>query len=108
MTGKRRAANSLPAIGGAAGIGMNGLIRPSVEAGGLAIGADEAAAGAEGVAAGGGAGAGALAELGGVKEVDAAGGDAGVCASAPETRRGSPTSAPVNKVRSIMRQNPKP
>jgi hypothetical protein len=91
---------------------MNGLTRPSVEAGGfawLAVGAVEV--GAEGIAAdgGAGAGAGALAELaGGVEDVDAAGGDAGVCASAPETSRGSPRSAPVNKVRSIMRQNPKP
>lgn len=53
-------------------------------------------------------GAGALAELGGVEEADAAGGEAGVCASAPETRRGSPTSAPAIAIRSIMQQNPKP
>jgi len=92
---------------------MNGLTRPSVEAGGLAwfaVGGDEAAAGAEEVAAAGanaGAGAGALAELDGVEDVAAAGAGAGVCASAPETRRGSPTSAPINEIRSIMRQNPK-
>ena len=113
VDGEAPGGDSLPATGGAAGIGMNGLTRPSVEAGGLAwfaVGGDEAAAGAEEVAAAGanaGAGAGALAELDGVEDVAAAGAGAGVCASAPETRRGSPTSAPINEIRSIMRQNPK-
>ena len=63
------------------------------------------------VAAGAGAGtaAGGLAGLaGGVEEVVAAGGVAAVCASAPGTRRGSPTSAPAIQIRSIMRQNPTP
>ena len=86
---------------------MNGLARPSVEAGGLAwfaVGAEEVAAGG----ADAGAGAGALAELDGVEDVAAAGAGAGVCASAPETRRGSPTSAPAIQIRSIMQQNPKP
>ena len=127
VDGEAPGGGSLPAIGGAAGIGMNGLTRPSVEAGGLAwfaVGAEEVAAagadagalaelaaGVEDVAAAGGdagASAGALAELDGVEDVAAAGAGAGVCASAPETRRGSPTSAPMNEIRSIMRQNPKP
>ena len=109
--------DSVPAMGGAAGIGMNGLTRPPVEAGGLpwfAVGADDVvvAAGAEEVVAAGGgagAGAGAVAELAGVvEEVAAAGGEVGVCASAPETRRGSATSAPAIAIRSIMQQNLKP
>ena len=53
------------------------------------------ASGAEGAAAGL-AGAGA-----GEGEVEAAGAD-GVCADAPDTRRGKPTSAPATKTRSIM------
>ena len=87
---------------------MNGLTRPSVEAGalaGFAVGAEEVVAAGEGA----GAGAGALAELAaGVEDVAAAGAGAWVCASAPETRRGSPTSAPAIQIRSIMQQNPKP
>ncbi len=42
----------------------------------------------------------------GAGEVAAAGGVAAVCASAPEMRRGSAASAPVNKTRSVMRQDP--
>jgi hypothetical protein len=94
-------------------MGMNGLARPSVEAGGLA-----GLAGAEEVVAGGGlagladgadevVAAGALAEFGGgADEVVAPGGLGGVCATASETRRGSPTSAPAIQIRSIMQQDP--
>jgi hypothetical protein len=96
-------------------MGMNGLARPSVEAGGLA-----GLAGAEEVVAGGGlagladgadevVAAGALAEFGGgADEVVAPGGLGGVCATASETRRGSPTSAPAIQIRSIMQQDPTP
>ena len=42
----------------------------------------------------------------GAGDVAAPGGVAAVCASAPETRRGSAASAPVNKTRSVMRQDP--
>jgi hypothetical protein len=55
--------------------------------------------------------AGGLAGLAGdAEEVVPAGGlaVAGVCATASETRRGSPTSAPVIQIRSIMQQNPAP
>lgn len=45
---------------------------------------------------------------GGVEEVVPAGGVAGVCATASETRRGSPTSAPAIQIRSIMQQDPTP
>src|ERR1700677_410801 len=57
--------------------------------------------------AGDGAAAGGLARAaGGAREVAAAGGGAAVCASAPETKRGSAASAPANKTRSVMRQDP--
>lgn len=65
-------------------MGMNGLTRPSVEAGalvGLAVG---------------------VGEVVGAGEVVEAGGIAGVCASAPETRRGTAASAPTIQTRSIM------
>jgi hypothetical protein len=42
----------------------------------------------------------------GAEEVAGADGVAGVCASAPVTRRGSAASAPANKTRSVMRQDP--
>ena len=54
-------------------------------------------AGAAGGLAGAADGAGAVAALGAL---------AGVCASAPEARRGNPTSAPANQTRSVMRQDP--
>src|ERR1700722_17945455 len=44
--------------------------------------------------------------IAGAGEVAAAGGVAAVCASAPVTRRGSAASAPANKTRSVMRQDP--
>jgi hypothetical protein len=120
---------SAPAVGGVAGVGMNGLTRLSVAVGARAglAGADEvveagggAGTGAGGIAelaggaeevveAGGGAGTGAggIAELaGGAEEAVEAGGLAGVCAIAPETRKGSPTSAPTIQIRSIMQQDP--
>ena len=78
------------AAGGFAGICTDGLA--GIDAGGGA---------GEGVAAGGLAG---LAD--GAAEVVAAGGVAAVCASAPVTRRGSAASAPANKTRSVMRQDP--
>jgi hypothetical protein len=53
--------------------------------------------------------AGGLAGLaGGAEEVVPAGGLVGVCPTAPEAKRGSPTSAPVIQIRSIMQQNPAP
>jgi hypothetical protein len=78
---------SAPPVGGDAGIGMNGLTRPWVEAGALV-----------GLAAGAG-------EVVGAGEVAVAGGLAGVCASAPETRRGSAASAPTIQTRSIMQED---
>ena len=59
-----------------------------------------------GSAAGEGMAAGGAGLAAGAGDVAAAGGVAGVCASAPETRRGSAASAPVNKTRSVMRQDP--
>src|SRR5579871_2563479 len=85
--GAAAGAASAPVAGGAApvtdgaatfGAGMNGLTRAS--------GAECAGAGLAGAAEG---------------EGEAAGAD-GVCASAPDTRRGSPTSAPAIKTRSII------
>lgn len=86
---------SPPAAGaGPKGIGMNGLTRPSLEAGGLA----RLAGGIEELVAG----AGAAAAAGGAEE----GAAAGVCASAPETRRGAPNRAPTIQIRSVMHKDP--
>ena len=96
-----------PDAGGLAGI--VGGVEVAVAAGGFAgictdglAGTDAGGGGAgEGVAAGGFAGLAA-----GAAEVVAAGGVAAVCASAPDMRRGNAASAPANKTRSVMRQDP--
>ncbi len=66
--------------------------------------------GLAGIDAGGAGEAGATAGLvgltAGAGEVVAAGGVVAVCASAPETIIGSAASAPANKTRSVMRQDP--
>jgi hypothetical protein len=111
--GEALGAESVPTVG--AGVGMKGLTRPGVDAGGVAGsegGAEEvvAAGGFAGICAGGATEvveAGGLAGLAdGAGEIVTAGGVARVCASAPETTKGRAVSAPANKTRSVMRQDP--
>jgi len=90
---------------------MDGLAGPSLDAGSfapLAGGAElVVAAGAfAGIDAGGAGDAGAAGGLAGAGAVAASGALAGACASAPEARRGNPTSAPANQTRNVMRQDP--
>jgi hypothetical protein len=91
---------------------MKGLASPWAEvdgAAGLDSGA-EAAVGAGGFAGICAAGATELVAGGGLAdgagEIVTAGGLARSCASAPEIRRGRAVNAPVNKTRSVMRQDP--
>ena len=115
VDGEALGAESVPAVGGVAAWGMNGLTRPCVGAGWFAwlgVDAEPVVAGDEfaGICAGGArevAAAGGLAESAdGAVEVVAAGGLAGVCASAPETSRGSAASAPRIQTRNIMQRDP--
>ena len=105
MDGEALGAESVPTVGGVVAWGMNGLTRPPVEAGGLTgfaggVEAVFAAGGFAGICAGGLAGVAT-----GAGDVIAAGGVAGVCPSAPDTRMGSPASAPTIQTRSVMHKD---